>query len=659
MRGVDLSRRLESVEWAQLEHAHGDATDLPALLRQISFTEHPGEAFKALRDRLVHQGRVVYSAAVEIVPILVDMALDTRGFGRPAIVRLISDIAREAARVESTQPAKADWSRMWHGKLSLLEALLRDDDVEVRREASASMVSAESNQAHVLQLLLDVCAAEPDEPARLGQLTAVADLLPAVPEAMRKATAGRVAEIVYGGPVQLQMVGAFVRCQVERAAANLFRDALFASDVEQWRLTWCCRGRASIALWVDERLSVDRDLRRDLGRELLASANVATRVAGLRILMRVASKWRSAKVDIAVAGFRASGDTDETVSDLAVFLLAVSRSREREHADRLVVLAEERVGYQRAVAIWGLARMKDSRCVRYLVSSLQSEHLDYFHHPVFEGGPSRPTLPSIADVLLEATEWSSRLLPEVMRRLERVALNSERRELLRVVAAWGLSAEAALPVLVQGLTRSDPTLEIIALAAIGATASDVPSEVLRPAFERAATMPGVDRLECIRAYVRISADFGPVLAELADAGSGEPLSDSALYLVGVLGSAGLHYVSRIERQFSNLGRWATVGAARSHWEVTGEVEPAGRALSRFLADLKNGRPAVKADLIALRSIAEIGFTDSYLVGVLQFLVRHDERSTGLAIGWQQIDLDDALVETSRRILNVSETFPPE
>lgn len=651
---MDLSSRLEGVAWARLEHAHGDATDLPALLWRIGVTEHPDEVFGMLRDRLVHQGAVVYTAAVEVVPILVAMVSEEDCSARPAIVGLIGDIAREAARVGSEQAAKARWSRMWHGELPLMAALLCDDDVEVRRVAPALLASAESDQDRFLELLLRACAAERDDPAQLGQLTAVADLLPTVSAATKGAAVGRVAEIVSDASPQVRMAGAFVLRQAEPVGVGVFLDALRAPDVEEWRRTWCVRGRRrSIVFWVDDRLRDDRDLRLGLGRGLLASADVATRAAALRILMRVASKWRSPMAEVAAAGFHALDDPDEAVRDLALFALAVSRSREREHAERLAGLAGGPAGYQRLAAIWGLARTGDSRCAPHLLTSLRSADLGYPRHPVNEGSLSRPVLPSIGEILLAATAWSGTLLPGVVRRLASVSTDSERRELLRAVAGWGPLAEATLPVLVEGLTRPDPTLEIIALAAIGAKAPDVPIELLRPAFERVSAMPGVDRLERIRAYVRISADFGPVLAELPDAGSDGPLSDSALRLVGVLGSAGADYVGRLEQQMPGLGRWATLGAARSHWEITGEVEPAGRALTRFLGDLASGRPAVNADLLALRLIAEMGFIDPALVSVSRFLAGAEVRATGPVEGWHGIDLDVSLAEIARLVLDAA------
>jgi HEAT repeats len=649
---VDLSSRLEDVAWARLEHAYDNAADLPGLLLEIGGAEHPDHIVGMLRDRLVHQGYVVYSATVEAVPILVDMVSDDSCPARPAIVRLIGDLAREAARVGPEQETKVRWSRMWRGSLPRMADLLRDDDVEVRRVAPSPLASAEFDQDRLLERLLQVCAAERDEPAQLGQLSAVADLLPAVPAAVRGAAVSRVAELVSGGSPQVRMAGAFVLRQIEPVGAGVFLDALRAPDVEQWRRTWCVPGRRqSIVYWVDKRLQEDRDLRLGLGKGLLASADAATRAAAFDVLMRVASRWRSPMAGVAAAGFHALDDPDEAVGSRALFALAVSRSREPEHADRLAELAGGPDGYPRLAAIWGLARMGDSRCVPHLLSSLRSEHVGYGHHQVYEGTVSHPVLPSIDEILLEAAAWSDRLLPGVVRRLASTPAGPERRALVRTVAGWGPAAKAALPVLVDGLATQDPTLEIVALAAIGASASDVPIGLLRPAFQRVSALPGVDRLKLLRAYTRITADVGPVLAELPDAGSDEPLSESALHLIGALGPAGVDYAGRLEQLMPGLGMWATLGAARSHWEITGEIGPGGQALAGLLVDLGRGRPAVNADLLALRLIAEMGFVDPALISVLWYLVRAEVRVTGPAGGWHGIDLDEMLAGIARRILD--------
>jgi hypothetical protein len=650
---MDLSSRLGDVAWAELEHAYDGAADIPGLLLDISDSERPDHAVGMLRDRLLYQGYVVYSATVDTVPILVDMVAEVRRPARPAIVRLIADLAREAATVGSEHETKIRWSQMWHGKLPAMVNLLGDDDVEVRRVASSVLASAEFGQDIFITRLLGVCEKERDEPARLGQLVAIADLLPAASVASRHEVIGQVGAIVAGGSAQMRMAGAFVSCRIEPVDVHVFLDALNAPDVEKWRQTWCVVSqRQSILRFVDDRLQDDRDLRRDLGLTLLTAPDVGTRTAAFGVLMRVASTWRSPMLDVARAGYRALDDPDESVRRRALFALAVSRSGQPEHADGLAALAGVN-GYPGLAAVWGLARMGDSRCVPHLMTALRSDDLGYPCQQVYAGTMSHPVLPSIDEILREAATWSGQLLPAVVRRLLITPPGLERRALLQTLTEWGLSAKAAMPALIDGLSAQEPSREIVALAAVGADKQDLPIGILNAAFQRASTVTGEDRISVIRAYTRITGDFGPAFAELPDLRSKKPLTPAALHLVGALGAAGAGYAGRIEALMPKLGTWATLGAAKSYWEITGETGPAGTALAGLLADLETGRQAVMADLLALRLIEQMGFGDPALTSVLQLLAAAETRVTGPASEWQDIDLDDSLADVSARILDAT------
>jgi hypothetical protein len=123
-----------------------------------------------------------------------------------------------------------------------------------------------------------------------------------------------------------------------------------------------------------------------------------------------------------------------------------------------------------------------------------------------------------------------------------------------------------------------------------------------------------------------------------------------LYLVGALGPAGARYADHLERVMLGLRAWETLGAATSHWEITGDNRIGGAALAGIVADLVTGRRAGVVDLSALERIAEMGYADPTLVGVLYFLVRAETRPTGPSGAWQNIDLDGRLAETANSIL---------
>jgi hypothetical protein len=65
---------LDSPDWTQLRHAYGDASDIPALLRQLETmpaAEGNSEPWFSLWSALAHQGDV-YTASFAAVPYVVD-----------------------------------------------------------------------------------------------------------------------------------------------------------------------------------------------------------------------------------------------------------------------------------------------------------------------------------------------------------------------------------------------------------------------------------------------------------------------------------------------------------------------------------------------------------------------------------------------------------
>ena len=59
-------------DWSSLQHAHGEAADVPALLDRLS-PGPDGDVGEALWSRLCHQGRV-YSASFAVLPALASAA---------------------------------------------------------------------------------------------------------------------------------------------------------------------------------------------------------------------------------------------------------------------------------------------------------------------------------------------------------------------------------------------------------------------------------------------------------------------------------------------------------------------------------------------------------------------------------------------------------
>ena len=95
---------LNDSKWSELQHAYGEAGDIPALLQKVQFDPTPranpeDEPWFTLWSSLCHQGDV-YNASYAAVPYLVRLALEAEGPIAPDFFELPNEIeiARKAGR---------------------------------------------------------------------------------------------------------------------------------------------------------------------------------------------------------------------------------------------------------------------------------------------------------------------------------------------------------------------------------------------------------------------------------------------------------------------------------------------------------------------------------------------------------------------------------
>lgn len=72
---LDALSGLDDVDWSQLEHAHGEASDFPALIR-AALSDIPRDsdfAFRLLHETIWHQG-TIYQATAAAVPFIAALA---------------------------------------------------------------------------------------------------------------------------------------------------------------------------------------------------------------------------------------------------------------------------------------------------------------------------------------------------------------------------------------------------------------------------------------------------------------------------------------------------------------------------------------------------------------------------------------------------------
>jgi hypothetical protein len=85
--------RLGEIDWASLEHAYGEATDVPDLLRAIAAGDDDDEALNHMLYALDHQGVQRFESTLRAVPFLIGLIADPATPRRGAIARLLAEFA--------------------------------------------------------------------------------------------------------------------------------------------------------------------------------------------------------------------------------------------------------------------------------------------------------------------------------------------------------------------------------------------------------------------------------------------------------------------------------------------------------------------------------------------------------------------------------------
>ncbi|MDP9312576.1 MAG: hypothetical protein M3R24_17095 [Chloroflexota bacterium] len=128
-----LLKGLETVDWSRLGHAHGKATDVPALLRAtLSGNPHHRDfAFQLLHETIWHQG-TVYQATQYVVPFLIGLLTHSETPDKAAILRLLQCLSTGYPSVSEHD----SWQREWFAK--------QDRDFQ----AAVAQAADEVQQAH-------------------------------------------------------------------------------------------------------------------------------------------------------------------------------------------------------------------------------------------------------------------------------------------------------------------------------------------------------------------------------------------------------------------------------------------------------------------------------------------------------------------------------
>ncbi|AXG81078.1 hypothetical protein [Streptomyces paludis] len=131
-----LARVLEDLDdhpWSELEHAYGEADDVPDLLRAAAGEdeEEAEEALGELYGSILHQGSV-YSASACAVPYLAGLA--AAGVRTAELIVFVGGIAEGDGVYDGTPPGDCQAAAV--AQLPLILPLIESDDPEVRQAAA-------------------------------------------------------------------------------------------------------------------------------------------------------------------------------------------------------------------------------------------------------------------------------------------------------------------------------------------------------------------------------------------------------------------------------------------------------------------------------------------------------------------------------------------
>src|SRR5215213_4187334 len=158
------------MDWRALEHAYGDASDIPQYLAELRSKQKNTrrEALRSIDHAVIHQGGG-YSAAPAIAPFLIDLVGDPTVLDRGPILNLLARLGEEHRwnkrdLKDAMFRPHSSWAVVLDGAADLLERtyqatragvpiyleLLSERDAVLRREAAHLVAWFEEDRATVL-----------------------------------------------------------------------------------------------------------------------------------------------------------------------------------------------------------------------------------------------------------------------------------------------------------------------------------------------------------------------------------------------------------------------------------------------------------------------------------------------------------------------------
>lgn len=575
---------LDDVAWAELDHAYGDADDVPALLRQAAVGGAGArEAVSGLWGSLFHQGSV-YPATVAAVPFLVELARSAPT-GRDEFVWLVGMLADPRHAYGRDQPdVKAAVAR----HVDALAPLLTDADPQVRAAAAYVLAQLPVPSAP----LRHRWAVEQEPEVRASLLLALGHCDP-------DGSADVVADAVRHAAPTVRIAAALVLVRNRGEWPPDAVPAVVAAIDEDAKIEYAWRRHAD---WTDELLvETDDGAAAALLAGMLQAPAAATRRAGIWAMTVRAQARRSVPARLLPMVAQALTDPDDGVRAEAVGALRRGGAAAGRFADELAGIA---AGYPQTT---GPGFTPPYRAVETLMLLGDPRWVDPVCAAAANGHDVRMRL------LGRELPWSPPVLDAVRRRLAELAAGGTAHPamplLVGVVGQWGTEAGPAVPEL---------------LAVLPYAAPEAARALLRIGHHDPALVPHLRRIaadsadpEAAAGVWRLAGDPQPLLdtmhGQLIDnttrlPRTEHPVTELGALLMPLVPAARRHLTGAVAETYPQ--RDVQVLAARVVAAATGEpqqVLPTVRAVlvaggtsagqaANLVADLADTHPAAVADL---------------------------------------------------------------
>ncbi|MFH8619240.1 HEAT repeat domain-containing protein [Streptomyces sp. NPDC017979] len=600
---------LDGVCWGDLEHAYGEADDVPAMLRGLVGDE--GEASEALGElwgSIVHQG-TVYEATAAAVPFLARLAAG--GVRTADLLVLLGGIAESTDEYGVPQPGACRGAVA--AQLPLVLPLCEAVDEEVRR--AAVWAAGRTRDAAALAVLRERWALEKEAGVRAEVLAALAHVDPAGSTALAR---GALAVDV-PGEVRLAAVMACVDAGLpwEAAHQDTLLSLLPADPLVSGRFD---EGRSEPLHYVVDALLLrdspaDREAAYGLVEAALALSDAEARAEALWAAEHACLISRGAPPRLApvVVPLLTDPAFPHTASVLPV--LEKMGDHAAAGAPALGVLADGG-GELADRALEILARLAPEQAARLLARDLGGRSGAV--GAIAQGVPL-PYAPELLNAIrIELTATAETLGASGEARAEEL----RRRRLTGLLTAWGPQASAALPELTV-LFRRAPAQFAGALAAVCPPEQRTETaELLRIA---AGAGPVDDRYAAAEALYGLTGESALLVAALRDALAvgAQPRELAVVETAGRLGGAGADLVPYLRSALTPAGTHRVaheldvdVAVALALWRLTGQPQEPLTVLGGVLAEARDREFMVASVRRCARAAAELGAAASPLAPAL-------------------------------------------